>query len=180
MKKQLGAIALLAGIAVFLSVKIGGAIGGKLSVAEVRALAQRTIADNGFFIRPDMALAIAVIESGDLNNPNAGMNPHATRFEPQVLDVSTGLMQTLLGTAKWLATDMGYTAFGVPRATDLYKPEVSMYFGCAYLDWLQDYKNTSRSEDWIVQSYNAGPGNSSGFYLQKYKKVQITLEKELK
>ena len=36
-----------------------------------------------------------------------------------------------------------------------------MYFGAAYVNWLLSYRGQARSERWIVESYNGGPGNSN-------------------
>lgn len=141
---------------------------------DVHELAAILINRHGFNVSPCMATAIAIIESGDINNPANGFNVYASRYEPGIGDVSTGLMQTLSQTALWLST-IGYTAYGTPDAAKLYNPEVSLYFGLAYLDWLSRYRNTSRPEDWVVQSYNAGPGHSSSQYLAKYFKAKVWL-----
>ncbi len=142
---------------------------GKIPPQQVRALAAAQIKKYSFNVTPDMAAAIAIIESGDVSFPSNGCNPKATRFEAHIPDTSIGLMQTLLGTAQWLAKDMGYKALGVPTHNALLNGETSLYFGLAYLDYLSKYKNAGRSQDWIVQSYNAGPGRAASAYLKKYK-----------
>lgn len=146
-------------------------VNGKLSPQQVRALAAFQIIKYKFNVPPDMATAIAIIESGDVSFPSNGCNPMAQRFEAHIPDTSTGLMQTLLGTAQWLAKDMGYKAMGIPTANALINASTSLYFGLAYLDYLSKYKGVARSQDWIVQSYNAGPGHSAAAYLAKYKKA---------
>lgn len=137
--------------------------GGKLAVPGleenpigVRGLAAR-IANTHFDGRvdPSMLTAIAFVESS--------FNPTATRVEVAIGDVSIGLMQTLLSTARWLAEDMGYTAFGVPGPEDLLDPDTSMYFGAAYVDYLSHRNPITRGqgEERIVRAYNGGPGGAS-------------------
>jgi soluble lytic murein transglycosylase-like protein len=147
------------------------------SPQDVKALAQRLIAQYGFNVSPCMATAIAILESGDITHPENGFNIYAARYEPGIDDTSTGLMQTLTGTAQWLARDMGYRAKGIPDAAALFDPETSMYFGISYLDFLKKYAGGARSDSWVVQSYNAGPGNSSGAYYTKYNKAILWLQK---
>ena len=137
---------------------------GPLSSENVRAFAESIVASFGLRVDPDMIVRIAWIESG--------FNPSAVRFEPRIGDASAGLMQTLVGTARWLATDMGYSAFGVPTMDKLLdQPQMSIYFGAAYLDYLSRYSGQSRSEEFIVRSYNGGPGNlgaATADYWRKY------------
>lgn len=158
----------LAGLFWALSSRTLALPGVALSRARVLSLARRTIKDGGFDVDPDMAAAIAEIESSN--------NPLALRFEPGINDASVGLMQTLLGTARWLATDMGFAKFGTPTLADLLDPEVSMYFGVAYLHWLRNYRGTRRGDDWVVMSYNGGPGadnKATREYLAKYKRLRF-------
>jgi len=136
-----------------------------LSRHELYLLARQVIDRNRLNVDPLMAAAIAMVESSG--------NPVALRFEPFVphlggADYSTGLMQTLTSTAQWLYRDMGYRQMPEPDGASLLDPKISMYFGCAYLDYLQSYRGVARSEEWIVQSYNAGPGNTQFVYLEKY------------
>lgn len=159
-----------------LSRNAGSVTRNRISPVEIRDTAAEMIAKYNFNISPCMVTAIATIESGDKDQPELGVNRLASRYEPHIGDVSTGVMQTLVTTARWLASDMGYTAKGIPAADDLYDFETSVYFGAAYLDWLSTYAGSERSEDWIVQSYNAGPGNKQGFYLGKYKTAKNNLK----
>lgn len=57
-------------------------------------------------INPYMPASIALVES-------AG-DPKAYRWEAHINEGSTGLCQTLLSTAVWLFSDMGYKEFGMP------------------------------------------------------------------
>lgn len=141
--------------------------GASLSYLTVQGLAGRTMVN--YFdgrVPVQMAVRIAYIESS--------FNPTAVRIEAARGDASVGLMQTLVSTARWLATDMGYTAYGVPSFGDLLKPDVSMYFGMAYLDWLANRNPSTegRSEETIVRAYNGGPGGAASAatlpYWQKY------------
>ena len=142
-------------------------VGGVLTKAEVRLLAARLIARHGLRADADVAASLAMIESSG--------NPQATRYEPYIphlgrADYSTGLMQVLVSTAQWLADDMGYRAYGpTPTGAAMLDPETGMYYGLAYLDYLARYRGGGHSLDWIVQSYNAGPGNSSPAYLAKFR-----------
>lgn len=154
----------LAGLFALLTNKTFKIPGMGYSQAEAAALAARVVSENGFNADPQMLAAMAMIESSG--------NPLALRYESSINDASVGLMQTLLGTARWLATDMGYERYGVPDLTDLTSAEVSMYFGAAYVHWLSSYKGVSRSEDWIVMSYNGGPGENNPMtrnHLAKYR-----------
>jgi hypothetical protein len=111
-------------------------------------------------VTPQMVTAIATIESGG--------DPGALRQEPAINDASYGLMQVLLGTATWLATGMGYTAYGTPTAATLLTADGGMYFGCAYLHWLRNYQGTVQSDAWVVAAYNGGPGGVNGAGPQRY------------
>lgn len=144
---------------------------GRLSVKEVKALAQRLIDAYGFNVSANVAAAVAIVESGSVGNPLLGCDPHAFRSEPTIHDQSTGIMQVLTGTAQWLAKSQGYKAYGVPSMNDLYTPSIGMYFGLAYLDYLSRYGGAKRSTEWMVQSYNAGPGHASAAYLAKFQKA---------
>ncbi len=177
--KQKTALILLGGLIGFLSIKAGMRKDSRLLPDDLKLKVDRTIWKNNFNVNADMATAIAIIESGDVDNPELGVNIYASRFELHILDTSTGVMQTLLSTATWLAKDMGYNRYGIPTAEDLYNPDKAIYFGCAYLDWLASWKGQARSEEWIVQSYNAGPNNSSAHYLQKFKRAKEYVVKEL-
>jgi soluble lytic murein transglycosylase-like protein len=134
-----------------------------IALEHVRNLADAAVRHWGFRVPPEMLVRIAWIES----HFDAG----AVRPEPRIGDASAGLMQTLLSTARWLAKDMGYTAFGVPTLETLMGPQESLYFGGAYLDYLSRYRGERRSEEWIVRSYNGGPGHSraaTDAYWRKY------------
>lgn len=171
MSKKSNTVLILAGLAGLfwaLSSRTLAIPGVALSRAKVLALARGVIDHGGFNVDPDMAAAIAEIESSN--------NPLAIRFEPGIGDASVGLMQTLLGTARWLATDMAFVRFGTPTLADLLDPQVSMYFGAAYLHWLRRYRGTLRDDDWVVMSYNGGPGannRATREYLAKYKKLRF-------
>lgn len=136
---------------------------------DLYALADEVVAS--FFNRnnvdPMMLTAMAMIESSG--------NPLAVRYEPAIGDASIGLMQTLVGTAKWLATDMGYNDLGVPSMDDLLDPRTSMYFGAAYVSWLRNYGGVRRSDEWVVKSYNGGPGADNSQVENHWRKYQAAL-----
>lgn len=162
MNKSVVVLAGLAGVFALMHSRMVSA-GGVLSLDNVKTLARQQIAVGSFNVSTDMVVRIAWIESH--------FDPSASRYEAHLGDASTGLMQTLLSTAQWLARDMGYSAYGVPGLNDLMSPQVSLYFGASYLDYLSRWKGQSRSEEWIVRSYNGGPGNlnsQTAHYWAKY------------
>lgn len=166
MSKRANLVLVIAGLAATFAILSRRTLSaeGALAVDQVRALAEGAVASWGFTVDPAMIVRIAWIESG--------FNPSAVRYEPGIGDVSSGLMQTLVGTARWLASDMGYTAYGVPTMDELLRsPQASIYFGAAYLDYLSRYRGSARGEEWIVRSYNGGPGHgqaSTDNYWRKY------------
>jgi len=89
-------------------------------------------------VDPALIKAIVAAESN--------FNPKAHRNEPKINDASYGLMQTLLGTARW----MGYTG----PSDGLYVPENSIEFGTRYLKHqLVRYNGQTR---FAVAAYNSG------------------------
>lgn len=159
------AVILLAGLAAAFALMHSRALafGAVLTSANVYDLARQQIAVGNFDVSADMVRRVAWIESH--------FDPSASRYEAALGDASTGLMQTLLSTARWLATDMGYTAYGVPTFNTLLGPQASLYFGAAYLDYLSTYSGQSRSEEWMIRAYNGGPGfstSSTNNYWAKY------------
>lgn len=162
-------IAALAAVAALTSTKTL-ALGSRMSRAEVLRLAGDVTARHFPGVDPIMLAVMAEVESS--------RNPLAQRVEPLINDASIGLMQTLISTARWLAQDMGYDAYGVPEAADLLDPVQSMYFGAAYVNWLRTYRGQARSEEWIVKSYNGGPGADNAqtrHHWAKYKAVKAEL-----
>lgn len=129
---------------------VGRLFGKALTEAQVRELAAATTQIYFPRVDPNMLVAMAWIESS--------FRPDAVRYEPHLDDGSTGLMQTLVGTAHWLWEQMGARAFGEPTPANLLEPDRSLYFGAAYVNWLRTYGGKPRSEEWIVRAYNGGPG----------------------
>lgn len=77
-------------------------------------------------------------------------------------DRSTGLMQTLLGTAQDMY-NKGYRAFGIPTRERLKEPLVSMYFGAAYFVWLKEHYSSKAVsfgdyDQFFIRAYNGGAG----------------------
>lgn len=140
--------------------------GAVLDRATVEAMAARNNSAYGWSVSPRLVAAIAKVESD--------YNPLAIRFEPYVPhvggpDFSVGLMQTLVSTAEWLHDGMGYRGKPRPTRESLMDAETSLYYGQAYLHYLSRYGGRARDTDWIIQSYNAGPGNAQAAYLAKVK-----------
>lgn len=125
-------------------------ISTRLSKAEIKRLAFDTVEKYFPKVDPYMLMAMAQIESS--------LDPLAKRHEKHLDDWSVGLMQTLVNTAVWLFEEMGATRKGRPSFAELMKPEVSMYFGAAYVNWLRTFRGKSRGQEWIVRAYNGGQG----------------------
>lgn len=125
-------------------------------------------------VDPLMVTAMAQIESS--------FKPGAVRGEPHIQDASIGLMQTLYGTARWLHDKMGFRDYQLVNEDSLMDPQTSIYYGMAYISWLTRYRGRSRSEDWIVMSYNGGPGANNSMtrnHLRKYKDAKQQLKSQL-
>lgn len=75
-------------------------------------------------------------------------DPNATRFEAKLNDTSYGLMQVLLGTAKWVSGNPNLTS------AQLLQPSVNILVGSKYIRYLADTWG-GNIEDTIA-SYNAG------------------------
>lgn len=73
-----------------------------------------------------------------------------------------GLMQVMPATAHDIYDRLGFQKYEITRANML-RPEVSIYLGTAYLDWL-DSINPMRSQpqrdEWLFRAYNGGSGNA--------------------
>jgi hypothetical protein len=142
---------------------------GKLGQAHVEALAKKITAQ--YFPNVDwrMLVTMAYIESS--------FNPMAVRYEAHINDASYGLMQTLVkNNALWMYRQMHATAMGEPTVATLLNPEVSMYFGAAYVNWLRTWNKQARDEQWIVESYNGGPNNSNAQTKNHWAKYQAAKE----
>ncbi|MDD9911705.1 MAG: transglycosylase SLT domain-containing protein [Alphaproteobacteria bacterium] len=152
----------------------------RLSAEQVKQMAESTVEWHFPAVSPLMLRAMVEIESS--------RNPLAVRHEPHIRwkdgrkgDDSIGLMQTLVSTAQWMATDMGANAYGIPQPQDLLVPEISMYMGASYVNWLATYAGQARGEQWIVESYNGGPNNSDSQtqnHWAKYQKAKQRLIQE--
>ncbi|CAI5470597.1 unnamed protein product [Closterium sp. Yama58-4] len=120
----------------------------------------------------DLAAAIARVESA--------WQPLAHRYETKLGEASTGLMQVLQSTAKWLEQDMGYRAYTVdPSNPFLYRPFEATYYGMAYHAWLSNYKGIPRSEEFVVRGYNGGPGGWEIPATEKYWSKYLQAKQEI-
>ena len=92
----------------------------------------------------DPVLVAAVAEQ------ESSFDPRAHRDEPHIGDASRGLMQVLLGTARWMGFD--------GEADALYDVETNLEHGCRFLRFLlHRYNGHTRT---ALAAYNAGPGNA--------------------
>lgn len=170
----------LAAAALGMSKTLGAAPGGQLTRGEVRDLVRGHKRRFAFPNVPeDMARAVVEIESD--------RKPWAIRAEPHIADFSAGLMQTLIRTAADMH-DKGWRAYPRPsfaakvetydltdarRVSDspaavLFRPEVSVYYGMAYLQWLTSHSYYDGTDNWQVRAYNGGPGGGSKDYTLYY------------
>ena len=117
-----------------------------LTQAEVYALASYMVDRFNIDMPPKHLVAVAWIESS--------FRPWVDRDEG--FDKSTGLMQTLLGTAKDLYKK-GYNNAPAPTHENLKDPYVSMYYGASYFDWVKSNWR-GKSIEWYIRAYNGGPG----------------------
>lgn len=72
-----------------------------------------------------------------------------------------GLMQVMPTTAGDMYDRVGYTRLEPTRA-NLLTPQGSIYFGTAYLEYVQSVRN-GRNLEWFIRSYNGGPGNAAKY-----------------
>lgn len=95
-----------------------------------------------------LALLQAVIHQ------ESGGDPTAYRIEPRVVDISCGLMQLLMGTARGL----GYMG----TLPDLFDPTTNISLGTRLLGTLYDRYT---SEELALVAYNGGPGAAAAYKL---------------
>ncbi|MFN4231338.1 transglycosylase SLT domain-containing protein, partial [Parvibaculum sp.] len=149
------------------------AVPEQISLADARSLA-KSIVDSHFRGRVDPAMLTAMIEI------ESTFRPKAYRYERHIGDASYGLMQVLYGTAKWLHDDMGYRAYSLPSGEAMYDPATGVYFGAAYVDYLQGHPWADGTTDWTVMSYNGGPGANNAQtrnHLAKYRAARAAQAK---
>lgn len=96
------------------------------------------------YCKTDPELTAAIMWQESKGNPDAISHRGAL-----------GLMQVMPGTAAQMRNN-GYTRKPNNRAT-LRSVTGSIYFGTAYLEWLDGLRGT-RNLEWLIRSYNAGPG----------------------
>lgn len=125
----------------------GGNLTGRLSVAQVRALAEQTVARYGFGADPVMLTVMAWVESS--GNASVGVHPDG---------VSIGLMGVTIGAARDNA-GRGHLSFPATREA-LLTAEGSMYHAAAYVTWLKSWAGAARADEWVIRAYNAGPGGA--------------------
>ena len=109
---------------------------------------EKLLADHDMYVsnfaatHPELAAAIMWQESR--GNPRA-VSPRGAR----------GLMQVMPATARDLYENFGYTRM-LPTLSNLVTEEGSIYFGTAYMEWLNNRRG-SNSWEWFIRAYNAGP-----------------------
>lgn len=147
---------------------------GKVTIPEIYTYVSRyqNNMKNGP-VDPKLIAAMAMQESS--------LNPNASRFEAHIRsdlsaypsgDTSLGLMQVLTSTAKDM-NRKGYSRYPA-TITALRKPDISVYFGMAYIDWLKTWgksKGIAPTMNNIIEWYNGGPGNSNAMTKRHLNKV---------
>lgn len=90
----------------------------------------------------------------------AAMMWQESRGNPRAISSAgaRGLMQVMPPTAKFMY-DKGYTRL-LPTLSNLVTEEGSIYFGTAYMEYLNSIRGT-RNWEWFIRAYNAGPGGAS-------------------
>lgn len=96
-------------------------------------------------IAPHYALRQSLVQA--VIHQESGGDPNAYRVEPKLRDLSVGLMQLLVGTARGLGWH------GVLPV--LFEPITNIHFGAMYLAGLRTRFGT---EELALIAYNAGPG----------------------
>lgn len=138
---------------------------GKMGVDEIYFLANDTIKKHGFNCKPELMTRIALVESGG--------DPLAIGDGGKAI----GLMQMWENTSKDLYNRLDYNYYRYEEE-NLKRPEVAMYFACAYFDWIAGVAS-HRGEDWAIRAYNGGYGwegteerrRNTAIYLNKVKEV---------
>lgn len=121
---------------------------GRLSLAQVQALAAQTVSRYGFAADPTMLSIMAFVESS--GNAAIGVHPDG---------VSIGLMGVTLLAAR---DNAGRGHLSYPAAADaLMTAEGSMYHAAAYVDWLKSWGGRAQPDEWVIRAYNAGPGGAN-------------------
>lgn len=110
------------------------------------------------------AVAEAVLsqhfKGGNLNQEMlCGMTEICSRRLLYGLESTKGLLNLSLSTALWLHNSLGYKAYSINVAEDLYRPFVSMYFAASYMSWLSTFEGRQRNDQFIVKAYLVGPQN---------------------
>lgn len=147
----------------------------QLTRAQVEALAKKITAQYFPAVDWRMLVTMAAIESTFM--PNAQRKEYNSKGE--VRDISYGLMQVLISTAEWLYASLGRRSYGPATVANLTKPETSLYYGAAYVNWLRRWNGLARSEEWIVRAYNGGPGWQTRQAKETEASHQETLSKTL-
>jgi len=98
----------------------------------------------------NMKLAASIMWQESRGNPNAVSKAGAL-----------GLMQVMPKTGKWLHDSKGYGLIEASREK-LLTPQGSIYFGTAYLEYLDSIRG-NRSLEWFIRAYNGGPKGATDF-----------------
>lgn len=124
-----------------------------VSLPEVKDLCRKAVKDTG--VPPMLLAAMAVCESGDRKDPEAGCDANAVRKEPQIGDESRGLVQILTRTCEEVGGDPGR----------LFEPLYNLEIGARYTLACYRYISAPGPEDdrWLlaVAGYNCGMGRVS-------------------
>ncbi|XP_052179214.1 uncharacterized protein LOC127792653 isoform X2 [Diospyros lotus] len=120
----------------------------------------------------DMICAIAELESD--------RQLIANRYNKKTKETTVGLMQILPNTVDWLARELGYQTYQVEGNHDLlYRPFINVYFGAAYLEWLSNFDQKKRSEEFIVRAYKGGTDKATHKSTLEYWRRYLSVKERL-
>ena len=133
-----------------------------------RTIEERTLLENWLYVQPwarrNLTLTASIMwwERGGASLPNTlnpGVKGSVITAGANKGDRAHGMMQVMPKTARWLHDDLGYGLIE-PTAENLLTVEGTIYFGTAFLEWLSK-TGAGKDEEWIIRSYNGGPGHRS-------------------
>ncbi|XP_059444996.1 uncharacterized protein LOC132176728 isoform X2 [Corylus avellana] len=120
----------------------------------------------------DMICTIAELESD--------RQPLATSCNQKTKETTVGIMQLSPETAEWLVSELGYRSYEVEGNPDLlYWPFVSIYLGAAYINWLSNFDQKERSEEFVVRAYTGGPKKATHKSTLPYWKRYLSVKESL-
>ncbi|KAI4333275.1 hypothetical protein L6164_018107 [Bauhinia variegata] len=144
-----------------------------LTQTEMRAVAE-IVSSRHFHsqIDPVMICAVAELESD--------RQLLVTHCDHKSKERTLGLMQLQPKTAEWLVRELGYRSYVTGGNTDLlFHPFVNVYFGAAYIEWLSNFQDQKKSEEFIVRAYKGGTKKATHKSTLPYWKRYLSVKESL-